>query len=280
MPAPATPSALPRLSLVAIGALAFTLTACGPPPPPVLPPPPPVEEAAPEEPVEQALIEMPDDEVRARLTLVLALVEDAEWHAALTHLETLRRARRNWIVEYEYAHALYWLNGSVDEVRAALERSMVYNPRNPRALVLLGQLHEDQGDIAPAEDYYRQAIAIRKDELAPHMALARVLRRNDKPKEAVAALERVMEHHPNNTRLLMQLAAAQEASGDVDAAHKSYNRVAHNHNDRLKGETLLYRFLTRIGDTKAATRSATRIETLTQERSQERTLRPLLPSAR
>src|SRR5690606_34819879 len=111
-----------------------------------------------------APVEMSADEMSSRLRLALARNREAEWRAALVHLELLREQQpTSWIVQLEFAWSTYRTNGDLDTVRDALEAALELNDTNPRAWVMMGQLHEDQGEDAVAEEYYRKGIALREN---------------------------------------------------------------------------------------------------------------------
>lgn len=218
-------------------------------------------------------------ELNTRLALAMALNEEAEWRAAMEHLKVLvENWPGGWSVQFEYGRALYRLGGEPARVKAALERSIEEREYNPRAWLMLGQLAEDTESYAEAERHYRKAIEQRDINGSASFALARVLRSQERPEEAITVLTDVIGREGSQVRLLIQLAGAYEEANQLEHAEATWRRVAVLHTDPLQGNTMLYRFLRRTGRTAAAAEVAATITRLKSARTSARELRPLRPS--
>ncbi|PJB46530.1 MAG: hypothetical protein CO108_05740 [Deltaproteobacteria bacterium CG_4_9_14_3_um_filter_63_12] len=249
------------------------LPACGPPRTPEN------TEAAVVEAVQETP-HMSDRELQVRTRLAVALNQEGEWRDALRHLEKLKADRPTWLVHLEYAIALHRSTQGRElvAVREALDQSLEDKPDNARAYAMFGQLYEDESDDANAELAYRKALELRPGEFANHLALARVVDRQDRHEEAAQLLTDAMSQLGETSRGLILLAKALEEAGRIEDAEVAFHKIAEAHADPVKGATLLYQFLVRQHQTLAAQKVATRISKLQEKRTPKRKLRDLIPS--
>ena len=110
--------------------------------------------------------------------------------------------------------------GRFSDSATALELALAASPSNPDILRMLAELRERQGRPADAEPLARAALAINPDLRRATRALALILRRLGRTDEAISILHLALQKgpHPDNWRLLIELAAALDASADYPAA--------------------------------------------------------------
>jgi predicted Zn-dependent protease len=226
-------------------------------------------------------LELSAEEMGLRYLMAVELSREGEWRAAMRHLELVAERRPDhWAIQILFAEAAYFLGEPLPRVRNALNLSLRQKPNNPRALSMLGQIAEDEGDLDEAETQYRAALASRGEELTPVLGLVRVLRRQGRAAEAVEILQNHIGEHGVTPRLLLTLASTQEHAGDLVGAQLSFERAATEHPDPLQGHLQLYQFFVRNKLTQEAAALAKTIERLRRLRDGERELRPLAPSSR
>lgn len=226
---------------------------------------------------------MTRDEFDLRYELALSLNREAEWQAALAHLESLREARPNfWVIQLEYARAAYMILGPTEAIEAALEHSLELEENNPAALILLGQVHEDQGQLEEAKAFYQRALAYRPGDPLVRHGLARVLSRSEQHADALVLYTELVRESPRDVRLRMELAVSLERSGSIDTARVQFREVAKRHTDPLQGHQILWSFLKRHGPEGEAQAVERKVLKMQKERDEEgrKDMRPLLPSRR
>ena len=222
---------------------------------------------------------VPEELLDIRYRMALALNAEGEWRAALVHLQRLLDERANhWVVQLSYGTALFWLQGDLTQVAEALERSIELNPSNPRALTLLGLVFEQRDELAAAEESLRASLAIREAS-DTQMALARVLRSQEKLEDAEQVLSEIVGANPDLLRARLQLARTQHELGQWQQAEENYRQYAQRHPQPALGYRKLLAFYKATGQQAKATELQEEIRRISEEED-SRQLRPLLPSAR
>lgn len=87
----------------------------------------------------------------------------------------------------------------------------------PELIGDLGLIQEAEGDYEAAAASYRRALDI-EPELDLHWRLGRALRILGRPDEALAVLERALDHRPSDPYRHLQMAYLREATGDIAGA--------------------------------------------------------------
>lgn len=105
--------------------------------------------------------------------------------------------------------------------RAALER----DPEYVEALIGLGQVEAERGDVASALKRFETAIEIDPHRSKGHYSLGRLLEATGKIDDAQAEYFRALEFDPNNPEVSMRLAAIQLAQNQPDQALSRLDQV-------------------------------------------------------
>lgn len=210
--------------------------------------------------LEQALVDVPDD---ARAWLDLGLVQEATGDRASAE-KSYRQATEidpNFAEAFNNLGALLREDGQLAEATAMLERAVALDPSLSAARFNLALCYEEQGKLADAEREYLATVDRLPDDPVPRINLAMMLldterpedaavqlraarpmvrgdvllsiavgeglRRAGLPAEAVPVLRAALSQAPEPppTELLAELALAQYASGDLDAAEATMRRA-------------------------------------------------------
>ena len=99
-------------------------------------------------------------------------------------------------------------------------------PDNERVFFNLGMLTMDNGKLDEAEVWFKEAITLKKDFRSALFNLALLLADQDRPLEAVAPLEQLLEHHPTHVKGLILLGDIYTNHiRDLDFAENCYLRI-------------------------------------------------------
>lgn len=97
---------------------------------------------------------------------------------------------------------------------------------NERVYFNLGMLTMDAGKLAEAENWFKQAISLKKDFRSALFNLALLLADQDRPLEAIEPLHQLLEHHPGHIKALILLGDIYtNHQRDLDMAEECYNRI-------------------------------------------------------
>jgi tetratricopeptide (TPR) repeat protein len=146
------------------------------------------------------------------------------WTEAIRYLERSNAAK-------EDADALFYLAQSYfhtdmkGKALEAIERCVVLEPRNPAALVKLGEYRAHASKFAPALEALRAAQQINPQEPGLDLALGVVNLSLLDVEAARVALERAEKKDPDNLAVLSNLATACAKARDHAAAKRYYERL-------------------------------------------------------
>jgi len=99
-------------------------------------------------------------------------------------------------------------------------------PENERVFFNLGMLTMDDGNLEEAEGWFKKAIILKKDFRSALFNLALLLADQDRPLEAVAPLQQLLEHHPDHVKGLILLGDIYTNHiRDLDFAESCYFRI-------------------------------------------------------
>ncbi len=113
--------------------------------------------------------------------------------------------------------ALHYAAGRIEEARQAFERSMAADPRSPRAARALAELMRREGRVKEAIDLLQRTIALQADAKAL-MALGGLCAQAGQSPRAEAALRRCIELDPTLPRAHYRLAKILQRSDRSDEA--------------------------------------------------------------
>ena len=115
--------------------------------------------------------------------------------------------------------------GDLDAADGHLGRALSLTPLNPVALFLRGTIRFRQEDLGAAELSFRQALNISPGHALASLHLAQTLRALKRPNEAIVHCRAALATEPDNPDVMLELAKAQEESGDLSAAESSLRRL-------------------------------------------------------
>ena len=160
---------------------------------------------------------MPDDRVPQsdllfQLTSVSLLLAEPDWPAVLAQLDTAVTLNDFGSDVFVPAQTHY-LRGEAlrslahyEEAAAAYARAFTLFPGHYMAYVRLGNLASDPlNDLAYAESLFQTAIAIDPARIPAYLGLGDVYERTDRPDEALAAYQTVLQLQPDNARAAQRL---------------------------------------------------------------------------
>jgi len=87
---------------------------------------------------------------------------------------------------------------------------------------LLGQLYRASNQLDQAEDAFTKAVELQPDLNAAYAQLAAIYSSSNRQAEAIAALERGLEHDPENVPVMMLKGMVQHQTADIGAAQSTY----------------------------------------------------------
>jgi len=202
-----------------------------------------------------------DDEANLRYALVQALIDQHAYAQALEHIGWLRQHRASWwTVQLQFAEAHYLVTADGTEALAALRDALALKPVNPRALMLMGQIYEDQGNTRKAEFAYRQVLQWRPDDNSAQLRLARLRHRAGDLAEARQLYEGLLLKADNDILALTELAVILEKQGNLPEAEARFKKVLEVHPDRFTGYKYLILFYQRTGQLQAAEDTTNELE--------------------
>jgi tetratricopeptide (TPR) repeat protein len=153
----------------------------------------------------------------ARLRLTLAQKPPAE-----------KLALERWCEDWVTVAAGSFQSGRRVDAEEALRHLGVEEPRHPRAAILRGEIALAGKDDAQAVEWYQKAFAEGGDDYRARVALAMLLKNNDKLDEALVqaqAAEKVFPGYPEKDLNAERLEAAiLTAKGDTDGAMTAIER--------------------------------------------------------
>jgi len=108
--------------------------------------------------------------------------------------------------------------GSVEEALEAAAEGLVLDEDNADGLNLVGQLYEQLGRGAEAEDAYLKASRADPESPMPYRNLGNLYVARGQPNDAVHAFQRAWKLDPENVELAVDIIVAQIGSGDLAGA--------------------------------------------------------------
>lgn len=137
--------------------------------------------------------------------------------------------------------ALFVQVGRYHDAIRVLREALREVPDSPDALGALGYAYAAVGSIAKASRAMTAAAALDPTDRSAGLNLAALLISQDRASDAVAAIDRLIGHHPNDIGLERSAASAMHSSGDTAGALRRLRRVktsraARNATDARKEE--------------------------------------------
>jgi Tfp pilus assembly protein PilF len=124
------------------------------------------------------------------------------------------------------------------QAAAELDRAAAVGGSTVDTLVTRGYLELGRGRAPEAEAAFRQALA-RRSDVGAHAGLGAALVQIGRHDDAIAALERAVEHDPEHEAALYNLGIARGAANDLAGAEDAYSQLLRAHPDHHRGKTNL-----------------------------------------
>jgi tetratricopeptide (TPR) repeat protein len=123
--------------------------------------------------------------------------------------------------------------GRPGDARRHFEAAIAADPSFGPAYVGLGDLFEAEGNLTEAAEQYAAAVRVRPDWADAHADLARVLNRLGRPAEAIKHFDRAIELQPSSADAHNNRGVALEAMGRLADAVSSYRRASQLEPDQV-----------------------------------------------
>jgi arylsulfatase A-like enzyme/Tfp pilus assembly protein PilF len=141
---------------------------------------------------------------------------------------------------------------SQDRSADALELLNQLAEDGPLFTLLRGEAHMNLEDYEAAEGYARRAVTFGLRLDTAYGLLAQALWHQQRPEEAIAAMEASLAENPDASDARIELGHFYEAVGDLEAAEKQYRRALEARAASVNAQVLLAAFLLRRGRTEEA----------------------------
>ncbi|MES2393376.1 MAG: tetratricopeptide repeat protein [Acidobacteriota bacterium] len=155
--------------------------------------------------------------------VALGLLDARAGRVEAAHTELLEAARMDGADPQMRARALRALarldkRAAPDAARDELLAAIKLTGETPSDVALTAELAERAGDAEDATTAYRKALALTPGDVDATAGLAHALRQQGKNADAEAVLVAALKDHPDDPRLVSQLAAVYVADGEVKLA--------------------------------------------------------------
>ena len=158
----------------------------------------------------------PLSEARHKLDLGDHFLDDGRIPKALEFYNWASRIAPGWWKpHYKLGQALQQARRPADEILAQFKRALSASPDIYIVLVAMGEVHEEAGDWARAESYYREAMEVAGPVEKVLVRLGAALMEQREWDEARRVLEEAARHDPGPA-VYHQLARLARTSGDMD----------------------------------------------------------------
>lgn len=134
---------------------------------------------------------------------------------------------------------LAWVSltqGKTDEALREYQLALQQDPSHVSALVGLGALLRDGGQLQKAHELLATAVRLRPGEAEPRIALGQVFLDLAQPEKAREAFDSVLERDPKSVPALLGLGSCAEVSGDVAEAERYFRSAVELDPKNAKGQ--------------------------------------------
>ncbi|MCS7153064.1 MAG: tetratricopeptide repeat protein [Bacteroidia bacterium] len=130
-------------------------------------------------------------------------------------------------VPYFSRGVVLFTQGLIEEAAELLEKAAEAAPHSPGVHYYLSRIAYAQGDFIRMLTHAEKAYEESPQEVWIALGYAAALQLNNQPKEACTILEKLLKAYPDHPEILLRLAQAYQAAGDVDKADSYYARFQH-----------------------------------------------------
>lgn len=212
--------------------------------------------------------------------IALELADTSSWSLASPYLRELSPKTQDWSLLLLLAK-VELQQGNMDEAAEVIGRALKFHSRNPRILVMAGNIASDMGRHAEAEQYYRQTLELQPGNTAVMLSLARLRYAAQQWQEVIDLYHHLLERTEATSEVLVRLATAHENLGQLDVAEKYLKQNLSVHPSKVLALLPLERFYRRHQQVSRAEDIAQQRQKLQKtEDGDKRQLRALLPSSR
>ncbi len=144
--------------------------------------------------------------------------------AAIKEYETIARLKPKDLETHLLLGQLYGLNHDSAKAEAQFQAARDIDPNSEEVVLNMARLYTEQGDLNKAA---KVIMDVPVDHRSPRMdfALGGILDQLKQPKQAAEAYQAAVDQDPENADAKRALAAALQASGQMDAAAKIYGQL-------------------------------------------------------
>jgi len=224
----------------------------------------------------------PPQEARIRYRLATALMEEAEYNAALAHLEQVIVLTPTWgLAQLTYARCRLAIGAPDGPTIKALQAAARLTPKNPRAHHELGRLLETQDRLDEANRAYLAVVRLQPRSAHAHLRLGALALRQDNLTEARSRLQIAAGLDPSDIVAHTLLAETLERAGLPKEAERELRNVIGIRSENSYSWRRLAAFYQRQGKEDQAAKALAEAARLEARKSgPRRRMRPLQPSAR
>jgi tetratricopeptide (TPR) repeat protein len=147
--------------------------------------------------------------------------------AAIKEYETIVKLKPNDVESHLLLGQLYGLAHDSAKAEAEFKAAQKIDPSSEEVVLSMARLYTEQGNLEKAAQVIE---SVPEDDRSGRMdfALAGIYDQLKRPKDAVKAYQGALEDDPDNADAKRGLAAALQASGQMDAAAKVYSQILGN----------------------------------------------------
>ena len=115
--------------------------------------------------------------------------------------------------------------GNLDAALDRFKKALAINPKSPRTLFEIGDVHHKKGAQQKALHYYDQSVEIQPKFLKGHEALAEVYEELEMPEKVAEHLDKAVKISPGNVERRFALGQAHLKAGNPAAAKEVFNKI-------------------------------------------------------
>jgi pentatricopeptide repeat protein len=172
--------------------------------------------------VYRRVLELAPDNIRARISLGMSLAISGEYLSALAEYEYAKRLDPSVENPHQHLGRDFYSEGMIAEAVQEFMIAITEEPDEPTAYFFLMDCYKRLGQVDEALDVYeliRERFKDRSEELCGLYQQFQLFQ------EAKPILEKLVQEHPDDVELLLQLSQVCQETGDLNTAIKVLNRA-------------------------------------------------------